>query len=250
MGLFKPNIKKMKSNGEIKELISLLNTEDEKVRGDASKALSELDSTAVEMLIETLRDSEGAFRALVVTTLSKIGAPAVEPLIITLDNIDEDMQIGAAYTLGEIFSQSGHIPEVLKKEDKAVDALTNVIENRDSFFVRDAAINALAKIGPTAVEPLVELLSSDDSDLHLLVPRALGRIGDKRAVDPLLQRLDDSSNDLQRVIILTLGEIGDDRAVDPLQKLFWGKNMDYETKDMLAKTLNKLGHPVDFWEEE
>ena len=78
MGLFKPNIKKMKSNGEIKELISLLNTEDEKVRGDASKALSELDSTAVEMLIGTLRDSEGAFRALVVTTLSKIGAPAVD----------------------------------------------------------------------------------------------------------------------------------------------------------------------------
>lgn len=250
MGLFKPNIKKMKSNGEIKELISLLNTEDEKVRGDASKALSELGSSAVEMLIETLQDSEGAFRTLVVTTLSKIGAPAVEPLIITLDSIDEDMQIGAAYTLGEIFSQSGHIPEVLKKEDKAVDALTKVIENGDSFFVRDAAINALAKIGPTAVEPLVELFSSDDSDLHLLVPGALGRIGDKKAVDPLLQRLDDSSNDLQRVLILTLGEIGDDRAVEPLQKLFWDQNTDYETKDVLAKTLHKLGHPVDFWEEE
>jgi hypothetical protein len=64
------------------------------------------------------------------------------------------------------------------------------------------------------VEPLIELLASDDARLRRLSAMALGRIGDRRAVEPLLAAgLAKMDPFLKHAIIYALYEIGDEESL-------------------------------------
>ena len=108
-------------------------------------------------------------------------------------------------------------------------------------------VDIFKKIGPAAVQSLVEALSSDNHDVVRLACRCLGPIEDRRATPPLLnlfleeefrvrsaavkavgeigdtiateeviQMLSDSTETVRKSASVALGRIGDRRAVKPL----------------------------------
>lgn len=83
--------------------------------------------------------------------------------------------------------------------------------NDDNVDVRTAAIHSVGLRRDTAaVDPLIELLGSDDSHHRRLAAMALGRIGDRRAVKPLLEAgAGEVDAFLRHALIYALFEIGD-----------------------------------------
>ena len=71
----------------------------------------------------------------------------------------------------------------------------------------------------SAVEPLIEFLTQEDSDLRLNAAMALGKIGDRRAVVRLIILLGDENWYVRWHAAEALGNIRDERAVDPLIKV-------------------------------
>jgi HEAT repeat protein len=81
--------------------------------------------------------------------------------------------------------------------------------------IRWKAAEALAKIGPPAVEPLITALSHPNDDVRWKAAIALGEIGDVRATDPLIDLLKDSDRFIKGRAAYALGKIGSP-AVVPL----------------------------------
>ncbi len=85
----------------------------------------------------------------------------------------------------------------------------------DSLDTRMAAIHSVGLWRDSeSVEPLIELLASDDARLRRLSAMALGRIGDRRAVEPLLAAgLAKMDPFLKHAIIYALYEIGEEESL-------------------------------------
>ena len=104
-------------------------------------------------------------------------------------------------------------------------------------------VEALVRIGPAAVEPLIDALK-DIRSRHGAA-EALGRLGDAQAIEPLIAALSDKTNashtfgemSADGAIVTALGQLGDARAVEPLieaLKVWW-------TAKPAALALGQLG---------
>jgi hypothetical protein len=121
MGLFKPSIEKMKAKKDIKGLIGLLSAKEDKdveTVGRAANALGEIgDATAVEPLVQTLRDRRPGVRIIAVNALCKLGW---EPR----NNIEKAYYLmakrGWEGLSGERPLTVGHLAEALQDEDPLV----------------------------------------------------------------------------------------------------------------------------------
>ena len=92
---------------------------------------------------------------------------------------------------------------------KLIEALSDT--NRD---LREEAVNALVKLGPAAIDPLVAALKSNDGIVRQEAAGALGRIRDPRVVDPLIAALKDEDSIVSYRAADALGDIKDPRAVE------------------------------------
>ncbi len=120
----------------------------------------------------------------------------------------------------------------------AVEPLIAALQDKNKD-VRRAAAEALGKIRDTrAVEPLIAALKKDEEwYVHKTAAEALGQIGDVRAVEPLIVAL--KEGDMRRVSAEALGKIGDTRAVEPLIATL--KDKDSDVCKAAAEALGKLG---------
>jgi len=279
--LFKPNVERLREKKDVKGLIKALRHED--VRKEAAEALVNIGEPAVEPLIQALKDEysdvrEEAARALgrigdkravepliqalkdnidvqrrAAWALRKIGEPAVEPLIQALKDEDWYVRWRAAWALDEMGWEPGDDTEkvyylIAKQEwselpelgEPAVEPLIQALKDEYSD-VRESAAEALAKIGEPAVEPLIQALKKYiNSDVRMRAARALGKIGDKRAVEPLIQALKDEDWHVQEEAAEALGEIGDKRAVEPLIQALKDEDVEYVRAEA-AGALVKIG---------
>ncbi len=189
-----------------------LKSSNPEVRARAAKSLGAAkQKKAVPSLIRNLEDGNAGVRLAVIEALAAIGHPAsAEPLALALANVPK---------------AAGSRPRPLERnaEDEEYRALAK----------------ALAAIGPPAANPLLRLLSSDDSELRRWAAVALGEIGDQKAVDPLLGMLEDSRSEVRKAASLALGEIGDVRAVPGLVQAL--ANRDLETRRAAAEALGAIG---------
>lgn len=209
-------------------------SKDEKARCLAIMALDHVkDERAIEPLIYILQDdSESSIiRQVTINALGQIGDPwAVTPLISSLSSPDVEIQRRAAINLG------------ILKDEQAVEALINVLENEDDGLLRQYAAGALGSTGDArAVEPLITafekgaivpdslaeigteraieyLIGKCNAKPTVHLVRALGITGDARAVEPLIQALGNEDGLIIRYAARALGEIGDERAVGPLEE--------------------------------
>jgi len=213
----------------IKLFIEALNDENDSTRKSAVNALKKIESEkAVKLFIKVL-DDKNDMRISAIGALGKIKSDkAIQPLIKVLNDENDDMrrslfdalqqlvddpeikeenvdmQISAAFALGEIQS------------DKAIQSLIGVLNNK-SDFLRRSAVDALGKIGSDeAVITLIKLLDDETEDVQISVIDALGKIKSEEAVKPLIEVLKYENEDInvQRSVVYALGKIESDRAVE------------------------------------
>lgn len=97
----------------------------------------------------------------------------------------------------------------LLRDPRAIELLVETLQSDAYSGLRWKAAEALARIGPPAVGPLITLLDDSDDDVRWKVAIALGEIGDPRAVAPLIARLSDPDAYVRSRVALALGSIGD-----------------------------------------
>lgn len=78
------------------------------------------------------------------------------------------------------------------------------------WSVTETVVDALARIGPDAIEPLVTTLASDDPEVRARAAQALARMGPtaEPAVPALIQALSDEDPRVRQAAARALGQIG------------------------------------------
>ena len=224
----------------LRRLIEALGDNNPETRRKIVFVLGEMrDPAAVEPLIKSLSDENSNVSVEAGTALGKIGQPAVESLIIGLNNSNKHVQSNAARALGTIGDPSaieplitllrqGEIIYLVKvraaealgnfKDARGVDALIKSFDYKGEYYqnYQSELSRILRIIGQPAVEPLINLLKSEDPNIRKKVVKVLGDIRDERAVLPLIQRLEDEDIDVRINTIEALAKSKDIRVIDPL----------------------------------
>ena len=256
MGLFWPNIDKLKAKGRIGKLIKALEHKESSVRLDAANALGELgDTRAVEPLIAALNDKEVDVRKAATNALGQIGdIRAVEPIADRLKDNDFFVKKKAIWALGQIEG-----PESVK-------LLISTLSD-DKSYMREFAANALdlsgwspdkseagaaywvarlqwkrcIEIGTLAVAPLIKALKDHRQEIRKGAADSLYKLGwqpnkdetavlywaaklrwdqcvelGSIAVEPLISALSDKDKYVREGAAGALGKIGDAQAVNYL----------------------------------
>ena len=121
----------------------------------------------------------------------------VTPLVSVLTTDEsKDVRKAAMHSLG------------LLGDARAVRPLLAVLKSKDADL-RDAASQALGKLGQPAVAPLMTALRESDKDVKAAAAEALGFVGGA-AVTPLSKVLEDDDAEVRRAAVHALGLIGDE----------------------------------------
>ncbi len=109
------------------------------------------------------------------------------------------------------------------------------------YAIVEKRFDKCAAFGAPAVGPLIELaglpLSANPYDVLYGVSDALGRIGPP-SVEPLIKAMEDDNKQRRSVAARALGRIGDPRAVRPLEKAL--EDEDKEVRTQARKALKKI----------
>jgi FOG: HEAT repeat len=122
--------------GAVDPLIDALKNGDEMIRECAAQVLGMIgDPQAVEALVDALNDEEENVQRRAAEALGRIGGTAVDPLIMALNDSNSDVRRWAAIVLGGF------------GDPLAVEPLTYLASKDDNVGVREAATEALKKLG-------------------------------------------------------------------------------------------------------
>ncbi|MDR7417211.1 MAG: HEAT repeat domain-containing protein [Armatimonadota bacterium] len=200
--------------------------------------------------LENLRSPDAAVRSDAALTLGKLEAPeapaelvgrAIEALSRILDDPDEYVRKSAVHALGRLRHRDPRALEGIRfalgdrSEQVVQEALNQILQAPDPGAVaglvrvlgrrernlQTAAVDALKRVGPAAVRPLLETLR-DRGSRRRVQNLALRIIMDLRgrAVEPLLAALQDENVHIRESAIALLCRLGDERVVEPLVRLF------------------------------
>jgi HEAT repeat protein len=215
------------SQQDIDRLLQQLKSSDVTLRSDSAHALGKLgDERAVPALAEALRDSDEYVRKSAVMALRRIGGPrAMEAMRTALADRSEQVCLQAVKGLGEL------------RDAGAVEGLLKVLVRRERSLV-SAATEALSRIGPEAVLPLMEAFK--DRYLRRRIGAQLWRIltdMGPRAIEPLLQALGDDNYYVRLSALTILGRVGDRRVVGPILGIFLA---DPRLQETVVGTIGRL----------
>jgi HEAT repeat protein len=203
---------RMKSHGSTPYLVELLHDEEVAVRVRASEALGLIgDKVAIEVLVQEVQDNVEKVRDQAVASLVRFGRQATIPLLNALSRErDKFVQRALLRCLGLI------------GDPKAAPALVGYL--RSSYFiVRQAAIGALVRFGPSVAQLLLPGLSFNQSniddfkkdacdkshpELQLRAVKALGGLEDQRAIPLLKELVETGLPDIQEAATAALAQIG------------------------------------------
>lgn len=114
-------------------------------------------------------------------------------------------------------------------DESAVDALLEALYTEPDFFVREDITWALARMGDTAIEPLIDLLKHDNPEARHAAAHTLGKIADKRAVEALIGALEDESVPVLTKSAFSLGQMNAVEAVPALVRLVGHEDREVQT---------------------
>ncbi len=234
------------SNGESENLFRSSDwRERQKVALSMAKSGSAL---ALQLLMEMLTSNDSQIRKGALIALGEISHDrTIQAIIDCFDDIDEDVQMWAAYALsnkpadqvlpilqGIIFDEK-HKPQTRATATWAlhyfdrplvVDLLIQALEGNNSE-VRQSAIDGLGSIGDLkAVQPIIAALKDADMDVRWLAASALGKMDDKRALEPLIEALRDESDTVRVFAAISLGYLEDPGATTSLRQALDDNNPD------------------------
>jgi HEAT repeat protein len=175
---------------------------------------------------------------------------AVEPLL-------QQVRLNA-FQSGSAITALGQIGD-----PRAVGVLIECCRHQNLAWI---AKDALARIGPPAVEPLIAALSHNNPDIRFVAVRTLGELGDPRAVaalDAMIENEPDETNrqlarstlknllidslqsgDARVIAIEGLARLGDARTIEPLQTVA-DHDPDETVRQAAQDTILHLLHGVE-----
>jgi HEAT repeat protein len=156
------SVKKLEAEGDVPGLIRALGHQKSGARAPAVEALGRIGAPAVDPLIAAFKDWD--MREAAAEALGQMGAPALEPLIGALKRGDRDVRQYAAVTLGQIGNAMGVVPLIAALNDRGM-------------LVREAAAEALVRIGGPATEALTAALKDRGVLVSEAAAEALVMIG-------------------------------------------------------------------------
>jgi HEAT repeat protein len=147
--------------------------------------------------------------------------------------------------------------------ENLLDGLVDTANEDDDPEVRAAAIDALDRRGPDAVErfldssvdvppgdeaadwvrakSFVQALEQDPPELRMAAASVLGHIGEPKAIDPLSKCLEDGNPEVRERVAMALGRIGHVEAVASLSELSGDNSADVRRE--AAEALGSIGQP-------
>jgi HEAT repeat protein len=220
-----------------------LNNSSAMIRANAARALGNLKACqTTPYLLDLLKDSDWNVRASAAEALGKIqDISSLEPLVAMIqDNVEKVQDKASEAIVGfgrqatvsllnalnlerDKFAQRAFIKCLGRITDsKSIPSLADYL--RSSYFiVRQAAVSALVRFGPSVASLLVPMLSYNTSDistlrtdaadkthpeLQLRAIKALGGLEDHRAVHLLKEVVAESLPDVQEAATAALSQIG------------------------------------------
>lgn len=200
----------MTQDTELQRFLAQLRSNDVTVRSDAAHHLGKLgDERAVEALAEALSDADEYVRKSAVMALRRIGGTvAMEALRAALLDRSEQVVLQATNGLRDM------------RDRGAVEPLIRLLARRERSL-QLAATEALVRIGPDAVDPLLEAFK--DRTLRRRIGNQVWKIlvdMGTRGIDALLEALRDDDQYVRLTAVSVLGRIGDKRILAPLGHLF------------------------------
>jgi HEAT repeat protein len=181
---------------------------------------------------------------------SEIGAPAVEPLMKTFEDGNENVRMATVKALGNIGDPRTVKPLVNALVDENTDVRRNAAEALDKigwnpdeneigilYWLLKGEINKISGMGKPAIEPLINALVDENTDVRRNAAEALSKIGEP-AIEPLIKTLEDENIDLRRNTVDILGKMGE-TAINALIKLL--EDEDPGIRMNAAAALNELG---------
>lgn len=144
--------------------------------GDLFNAITKMGASAVDLLIEALKDNEGAVRKYSAALLGRIrDERAVEPLGMALYDLHHDVGKTAAQALAEFGAISF---------ETLVEAL-----DHPEMWIRIHSVDVLPKVGePRVALVLLEMLQDPEREVKMHVIQAMGSLKDPRTL-PALQEI-------------------------------------------------------------
>ncbi len=260
---------------DVPRLIQMLVSSDRYINSGAAAELGKRgDKRAVEPLIAALKNDDT--KAAAVIALGELGnESAVEPLITLMKSgegpfavaAEELIKIGSSNSIKAVLDEINNLPN----PEAVIDALENKGESsiKPLFTLRKSqwsivskyANKALARLGwkPTEqieqiepspksedIEPLIDALKNQDSNVRYEAASALSRIGDHRSVEPLLDVLKDPESSVRRVVTEAIIKIGTPAAIERLitELKIELKDENVDIRKNAASTLAKTEDPL------
>jgi HEAT repeat protein len=189
----------------------------------------------------------------------KLGTAAVEPLLVALTTTnDPQIRLAAAEALAKLSWEPANDAErawllaaqrdweaAAKLGPSAVEPLLTVFAEAvpQDFALGQAARHALVGMGPVAVKPLITLLQGKHAGVSPAAASLLGDLKDPRGVEPLLAVLNDPRYPRSTASRAAdaLGRLGDKRAFEPLVAMLKDKSPVCRHRAVAA--LRELGDP-------
>ncbi len=134
----------------------------------------------IDELIEKLNDKDDFIVEDAIGALELKGEEAVDPLISALSHRKKNVRLHAASLLGAL------------NDEKAIKPLILTLRDNNKLVRREAS-TSLSRMGPAAVDPLIEVLDDPDWRVRGAAAWALGNLNDEKAIPALEKLLDDES---------------------------------------------------------
>lgn len=264
------SIRNINTPHSISETITLLYSENVKIRNLAVEILSKIGSAAISTVSKLINDPNSDVRKFAVDILERIHDPNTEDSLIHA-LLDENINVAsqAAIALGKIRSKPAvpFLIDCLKKEswlkicaiqalgeidrDEALDALLE-IKMDDEPTVIFTLVVALGKIRSTkSIDYLIHLYNISNASINNIVIQAFDSIisnASEKDIEIFKQKFDttkitnilnESNNGTKRSIIHLLGICKEEMAIDTLAKLLNESNE--ELFDDIQNAITNIG---------
>ena len=154
-------------------------------------------SKSVEELIEDLNNQDEFVVEEAVGELELMGDESVDALMSALSHRKKNIRLNAAKILGII------------SNPKSIDVLILTLRDNNKLVRREVS-TALSRMGPLAVDPLIDILDDEDWRVRGAAAWALGNLKDDVAIKPLEGLLEDESGYVRAGAINAINSIKDE----------------------------------------
>jgi len=177
-------------DADVSVLAELLESDDLDIAYAAKESLTKMQAQDVNPAIcAIVPDVSPALRAQLLGLLLTRNAEQAVPMAVkSLHDEDAAVRIAALRTLS-LLGGSEHASAVLEVVEKAADSAERTAAERALYAI-------CSRHGEDALPPVLDAVHDADPESHVILLRALGRIGGAEALDPVLAALNDSNEQI------------------------------------------------------